>query len=231
MRFIRLAALAAAAVLVMGAGKPLPARPSAQNWTGTVTVTESGSHVLGNPGAPVKLAEYVSYTCSHCAQFQIQSDAPLRIAYVQPGKVSVEVRHLVRDPIDLTAAMLANCGDPNRFFTLHNAFLQSQERWMKVAQAATPGQQQRWTAGDTPSRLRAIAGDLGFYALMQQRGFTRTQLDRCLADEPMMRRIVGQTVKAQELNVEGTPSFLLDGVLLAGTHDWPALEAQLRARF
>ena len=221
MRFTRLAAIALAAVL------SIAARP---NWTATIAVTPSGSHVLGNPAAPVKVVEYVSYTCPHCAHFQQQSDTALRLGYVGPGKVSVEVRHFIRDPIDLTVAMLANCGDAKNFFYNHNAFLLSQDRWLARAQSASEVQKQRWTAGPTPARLRAIAGDLGLYVLLEQRGLTRTTQDRCLADEGKMRQIVSQMSEGQNQGVDGTPSFLLDGVLLAGTHDWQSLELQIKAR-
>lgn len=225
MRLFRVAAITVAAVLSIAAAKPHP------DWTGTVTIGESGSHVLGNPDAQVKLTEFISYTCSHCADFHKESDAALKLGYVLRGKVSVEVRHFLRDPVDLAAALLTNCGDPKRFFLNHNAFLQSQDRWIKVLGTASSGQKQRWTSGALGTRMRAIANDFGFYRMMEQRGYQRPALDRCLADEAMARRLAAQTQAAQTAGVEGTPSFMLDGTLLAGTHDWKALDAQLEARF
>ena len=200
------------------------------NWTATVAVTPSGGHLLGNPAAKVKLVEYVSYTCPHCANFQKQSEAALRLAYVTPGNVSVEVRHLIRDPIDLTAAVLANCGPPAGFFRTHSTFLVTQDRWIHQIETASDLQKQRWTNGPTPARLRAIAADFGFYATMEQRGVNRSAADRCLADDALLRRVVAQSAEGQELGVTGTPSFMLNGVLLAGTHDWPSLETQIKAR-
>ena len=226
----RLATLAAAALLSIGAGKPGPQAPHA-NWLATIAVTPAGSHQLGNPAAPVKLVEYVSYTCPHCAHFQRQADAPLRIAYLQPGKVQVEVRHLVRDPIDMTVAMLANCGAPSRFFANHNMFLQGQERWIGAMNTASATQKARWSSGGNAARMRAIAADFGFYAMMEQRGYDRPSVDRCLGDEAMAKRLAAQTAGAEELGVQGTPSFLVDGLLLAGTYDWQSLDAQLQARF
>jgi protein-disulfide isomerase len=233
MRLIQLVTLAAAALLSIGAGKPAPRAPqtSHANWLGNIAVTPAGSHTLGNPAAPVKLVEYVSYTCPHCAHFQRQSDAPLRIVYLQPGKVQVEVRHLVRDPIDMTVAMLTNCGAPSRFFANHNLFMQSQDRWIGAANTASAAQQARWSSGDKAARMRAIAADFGFYAMMEQRGYDRPMVDRCLADEAMAKRLAAQTAGAQELGIQGTPGFLLNGLLLAGTYDWQSLDAQLQARF
>jgi protein-disulfide isomerase len=224
MRFIRLAAVAIAAAVSIAAA-PHP------DWTGTVSLGEGGSHVLGNPAAKVKLTEFVSYTCPHCAHFQKEGDDALKLAYVLPGKVSLEVRHMVRDPIDLAAALMTNCGDPKKFFGNHNAVLRSQDTWITVMGTASDAQKARWTAGTLGARMRAIAGDFGFYRMMERRGYDRPALDRCLADEAMARRLGAQTQDAIKAGVEGTPSFMLNGTLLAGTHDWPSLDTQLQARF
>lgn len=224
MRFTRLAAIAAIALLSIGADKPHP------DWTTHVTVTAKGSHVLGNPEAQVRLTEFVSYTCSHCADFQKQSEAPLKITYVHPGKVSIEIRHLVRDPIDLTVAMLTNCGNPNRFFLNHSMFLHRQDSWMKAMGTASEAQKQRWVTGKTSARLQAIAHDFGFYELMEQRGYDRPTVNRCLADEAKAKKLTAQTQAAIDAGVDGTPSFMLDGVLLSGTHSWELLNTQLQGR-
>jgi protein-disulfide isomerase len=227
-RLIRLAALAAAALLSIGAGKPAAPRG---NWLAAISVMPGGSHALGNPNAPVKLVEYISYTCSHCAHFQEQAELPLRLAYVQPGKVQVEVRHLIRDPVDMTVALLTNCGPPASFFANHNLMLRSQKSWIAVLEKASAAQKARWVTGANLARMRAIAADLGFYALMARRGYDRPTLDRCLADLGTANRIAAQTVEAGKAGVTGTPAFLLNGALLAGTYDWPGLDAQLQARF
>lgn len=229
MRLLKFAVLAASALLTTAAGKP-QAAASGGNWNAAIAVTPSGSHVLGNPAAPVKVAEYISYTCPHCAHFAVESEGPLRLAYVGPGKVSVEVRHLVRDPIDMTAALLTNCGDRSRFFIRHMAFLRGQETWLARLGTMSEAQRQRWSSGDTITRMRAIAADFGFYAIMERLGYSRPATDRCLADTAMASRLVAQTAAARRDGVEGTPSFMIGDVLLAGTHDWRSLDLQLRAR-
>ena len=225
MRLIRLAAIAAAALLSLAATKPPPG-----NWTARVAVTPSGSHVLGNPAAELKLSEYISYTCSHCADFDREASDRLRIYGVAQGKLSVEVRHLVRDPIDMTVAMLTNCGAPAKFFANHTAFLRSQSRWLAAANSASPAQRARWTSGTARSRFQAIASDFGFYQIMASRGYDRMAVERCLADTAMAQKLADQTSEAARLGVTGTPSFLLNGELLAGTHDWQRLKPQLDAR-
>ena len=137
-KIIRLMALAAAAIPLAAATQPIRA-----NWLATVTVTPAGSHVLGNPAAKAKLTEYVSYTCPHCAHFEIESSTPLKISYVQPGQVSVEIKHLVRDPVDLTVTLLTNCGTPAQFFANHALFMRSQQTWMKTFDGLSQAQQSR----------------------------------------------------------------------------------------
>jgi protein-disulfide isomerase len=231
MRLFRLVALTAAALLSTGAGKPAPASGPHPNWLMAVSVSSSGSHMLGNPDAPVKLVEYISYTCPHCAHFQHESEIPLRIAYIQPGKVQIEVRHLIRDPVDMVVAMLTNCGPSNRFFANHNLFLQTQDKWIATNARASEVQRARWYHGDNAARMRAIAADFGFYAIMEERGYDRPAVDRCLADTATANRIAAQTVEGGRLGVQGTPSFMLNGVLLAGTYDWQGLNNQIEARF
>lgn len=221
--------LATVAFAALGATATIAAT-SHPNWTATVTVTDTGTHVLGNPAAPVKVAEFISYTCSHCADFQKQSEVAMRLAYVTPGKVSMEVRHLVRDPVDLAAALLANCGDPKRFFRNHNAFLRSQDTWMKAVANTSDQQKQRWSSGPMPTRLRAIANDAGLFGVMETLGYSRPDADRCLTDEAKMRTIVGQRDAAIAAGVQGTPSFMINNELLSDTHDWKSLETAIKAR-
>lgn len=231
-RWRRLPALFAVILAAFAAAASVGAGAAANriNWNTAVTLTPAGSHLLGNPQAQVKLAEYVSYTCPHCAQFTVQSDGPLRLAYVSKGKVSVEVRHMVRDPIDLAAGLLANCGPKDKFFGNHLALMRGQAQWIQPLVSPSPEQRTRWTTGNTLTRLRAISSDFHLYEVLEARGYSRPQLDHCLADEAMAKRLAAQGADAQKLGITATPSFVINGVALAGTHDWATLEPQIKVR-
>ncbi|MDG2002097.1 MAG: thioredoxin domain-containing protein [Novosphingobium sp.] len=224
-RTVRIAAIALVAALTMAAGKPT------SNWLKTVKITENGGHVLGNPEADVKLTEYVSYTCSHCGNFHREADGALKLAYVMPGKVSVEIQHIVRDPVDLTVALLTNCGETKGFFQRHNDFMAGQDKWLGKIGSTTQAQQARWYSGTIAARMQAIAHDFDFYPIMEKRGFSRADVNRCLGDNAKAIMITNQGTQASELGVEATPSFALDGTLLADTHKWNDLNKLLAARF
>lgn len=226
------------AALLAAASKPAPALRSdantnlaKTNWNAVVARTAIDSHLLGNPAAPVKLVEYISYTCSHCAHFAEESEAQLRIGFIAPGKGSIEVRSFVRDPVDLTAALLTHCGPAGKFFGNHAAFLRHQTTWMAPLATLTDAQRQRWSNADFATKTRAIASDLGFYSLMEARGYDRPTIDRCLANRPLAERLAQHTKDAAAKDfITATPSFLLGGVPLSGTFSWATLKPQIEAR-
>lgn len=212
------AALLAAAPVVMGAG---------ENWLATVTPNGTG-HRIGNPKAKVQLTEYVSYTCPHCAAFTKEAEGAIQIAYIQPGKVNVEIRNLIRDPIDLTVAMLVDCPPMARFPQNHSAFLAHQESWIGPLTKATAAQQARWRQPTLAGR-KAIASDFELYDIMERRGYSRVDVDRCLANETLMKQIVASSDKDwSKPGVDGTPSFAINGVIMPGTHSWQGLQSQLQ---
>lgn len=217
--FLGLAALASAA----------GAAPKTVGWNHVVSLGADGSHVLGNPAAQVKLAEYISYTCPACARFTTESEGPLRIGYVSTGKVSVEVRHLLRDPIDLTVAMLANCGPKEKFFLNHTALMRSQSTWIKPLGSASAAQRSRWTTGTLVQRNRAIANDFRLFAIMQSRGYDRMTADKCLADQAMAQQLGNQAKQGYSLGIRSTPAFTINGKLLDDTSTWSELRPQLDA--
>lgn len=201
------------------------------SWNGEITRT-NGGHLIGNPAAEAKVTEYISYTCPHCAQFTAQGDAALKLIYIPTGKVAVEIRHLIRDPIDWTAAVLANCGEAEKFTGNHTAFMTAQNTWLTKARSATPGQKQRWRSPDRTAARKAIAADLGFEEIMAQRGYSRIETAKCLADEKAAITLVMQSMEeAKRMRVSGTPSFALNGKLLNGTHNWPTLRQNIDAYF
>ena len=64
----------ASAFLALGLLAAAPAAAQAPavanvDWSQRVATTPEGGFRMGNPDAPVKLVEFLSLTCSHCATF------------------------------------------------------------------------------------------------------------------------------------------------------------------
>ncbi len=110
------------------------AAPTGQDWTSTFAASPEGGFVMGNPNAPIKLVEYGSLTCPHCAEFSEKATGPLK-ALVQQGKISWEYRNYVRDAIDTTATLIARCNGPATFFGMQEAMFANQADWFAKIQA------------------------------------------------------------------------------------------------
>ena len=210
--------------LVLTAAAPA----TAQNWNRTVEF-ENGGHVVGNPEADTRIVEFMSYTCSHCASFAREGEPAIKLTVIPTGNYTFEIRHLLRDPVDLTAALLTHCGDPSRFMMNHTAIMSRFDDWMATARKTTDAQRSRWQFGSHAARRRAIASDLGFTEIMEGRGYTRPEIDRCLADDTKAEAMVEQSqADAQTYGLTGTPSFVIDGKLQDGVHSWNTLEPVLK---
>ncbi|MXO90716.1 DsbA family protein [Pontixanthobacter aquaemixtae] len=214
--------LVGAALLTIGAN---------QNWHAAVVKTDR-SHQIGNPEAKVKLTEFVSYTCPHCASFAAKGEPVLQLAYIGQGTVQLEIRSIIRNDVDLTISLLVGCGDTDKFMRNHTYFMSTQDKWLKVFENSTLGQRLRWSSADGPTARRAIASDAGYYQMMETRGYTRTEIDRCLSDDKEAERLEANTLADfAEYKVRGTPSFAINGELLDHVHSWQALEPVLNANF
>ena len=202
----------------------------AVDWTSRVALSPTGGHVMGNPAAPAKVVEYISYTCSHCAHFVAEGAPQLKAGWVKQGKATVEVRNAVRDRYDLTAALLARCGGPARFYGNHEALFANQSAWIPQveayeANAAKPNPDQAPSAV-----LQDIGKKTGLYTLMGRRGFTPQQLDACVANPAALKAVTGMTNDAWKVaKISGTPGFSLNGKVLTGVSTWEALRAALPA--
>jgi protein-disulfide isomerase len=236
-----LSAAAAALALVIGPvaaqqqdlGRPGSSFPPAENpgnWSATIARTLRG-HAIGNPKAEARLIEFISYTCPHCADFAARGEPPLEIVLLQPGKITLEVRPVIRNGLDLAVTLLAQCGDPAGFKARHQMLMLSQANWLGRARAAPVSQQQIWQRGDKAARANA-ASALGLTEMLAARGKSHTELDACLADDTAAKALlVNEAADASEFGITGTPSFALDGKLLTDVHSWDALYPLLSAIF
>ena len=214
-----------------GGGAPvasIPA-PNGGDWSQTVTQTDQGSFVMGNPDAPVKLVEFASYTCPACASFAEKGEPQLIDKYVKTGQVSFELRNFVRDPADLGAALLARCGGPGPFFTLSDQIFAAQEEWMGKLQNLTPADQQALQTMPPAQVATTIADRAGLIEFVRVRGIPEEKARACLADQQATERLVAMTSEgAERYQVPGTPAFLINGKLAQDASQWETLEPKLR---
>ena len=205
--------------------------PNGGDWTQTVSQTAEGGFVMGNPDAKVKLVEYASMTCGHCAEFAARGEQPLIDKYVKTGLVSYEIRNFVRDPADIAAAVLARCNGPAAFFKLSDQMFASQQEWIGKLQAMSPADQQRLQAMQPLQAVQAMAEQAGLIDFVRVRGVPTQKAQQCLSNEAELNRLVQMQQKAvtDVPNFPGTPTFTINGKLAENAGTWEALDPQIQA--
>ena len=194
-----------------------------------MTKTPEGGYVMGNPAAPIKLVEYGSLTCSHCAEFSEQASAEIRDTFVASGRVSFEFRNFVRDAMDITAAMLTRCGAPESFFALTEQAMANQTAMFQKVQA---GRQCRALTPrlrcPTPSAAVAMGELTGLTEFFAARGIAKDQANACLANGAEATALAKRTTDdAEKYKIEGTPTFLINGQSI-GSLGWAELRTKLQ---
>ena len=206
-----------------------PGTAAAQrDWSKAITATADGGYRIGNPAAAVKLVEYGSLTCSHCATFAEVGVPQLLSKYVRSGRVSFEFRNFVRDPADMAAALLSRCVAPARYFSLTDRYFRSQTQWMGRIQAMSEAQLAEIAALSPHQQLPRFAALGGLEAIAAQDGVAAARAPACLTDQKATARLVAmRKVAIEQHGLKGTPTFLINGKKADTAYDWATVEPLL----
>ena len=203
------------------------AAPAGQSWVETAVETPEGGILLGNPDAPIKLVEYISHTCPACAAFAAEAAEPLKAKYVASGVVSYEMRNQIHNALDLALVKLTRCSGPQAAIPL------AEQVWANLPQIMTPVQQdpqviERSMALPEAQRFPALAQGTGLTDFFAARGIAVDQQTQCLSDFASIQAVAQQSeTQSEELNVTGTPTFILNGRNI-GSLGWAEVEANLQ---
>jgi len=213
------------------ATKRAPARaPAKVNWLNVIVATPDGGIRMGNPNAAVKLVEYGSRTCPHCALFDKEGVPALKAGPIAAGKLSYEFRDFpVHGALDLGPILLGRCVSPTQFFPMLNAMFADQQALLAKAEA-TEAKLKAMTNPSPNQIATSVANDLGYVALATRRGMAPARAKACLADRVALNRIVAMTDDAEkQFGVNGTPTFIINGTKAENVYDWAALQPLLAA--
>lgn len=200
---------------------------AATDWSKVANRKPDGAFIAGNPDAKVKLVEFLSLTCPHCAVFEGEAIAPLTAKYIRTGLVSYEVRHALRDVFDLSASLIVRCDGPAGFFAAAPALYAAQDKWMARAMEWSK------TAPDAKGvpqekLLQMVAQGAGFDQFFAARGQPAAKTNACLVDAKERDVLVAMANDAwHRPSFPGTPAFLINGVLQKDLATWADLDQRL----
>lgn len=160
---------------------------------------------LGDANAPIKVIEYASMTCPHCAAFHNNTYGALKEKYIDTGKVQFAFREFPLDPVALSVALVARCAPEDKFFNVVDVYFKSQSVW------------------------RNSNAYEGIVEVAKQLGFTKQSVDACLTNEEELEKINSiRTHGAEVLKVDATPTFFINGKKLAGALPLSTFEEEFK---
>ena len=144
--------------------------------------------VIGKPDAPIKIIEYASLTCSHCAHFHNDVLPELKSKYIDTGKVFFEFREFPLNDPALKAALTARCLPEDKYEGFIALLFKTQEHW---------------------------AGGLDYMAALKQNaklaGMSDATFDACQAD-PKLKEKMAELMQAgqEKWKINATPTFIVN---------------------
>ena len=162
----------------------------------TVLDITEDDFVIGETNAPITIIEYASLSCSHCADFHINTLGELKKEYVDTGKAKIIFRNFPFNYPALLGSMVLQCIPKDVRYDYMNALFQLQSNWV-VRENAKSTQE--------------------LFKIMQSGGMTKEEFDTCINNEELETKILQVVINAQnEYNIKSTPSFLINGILVEG---------------
>ena len=215
----------ALSLLLLAAPAAASAQPgrtaAAADLTQRVERTAEGGYRMGAANAPVKLVEYASIACSHCADFNAAAAGPLR-ERIRTGQLSWEVRPYLIFPSDPGIFLLLQCARPADFFTLSDELYAGQSGWTQRIEADAA----RLQALPARDQMVAVVRASGVEPLFRARGMSDARITACLSDRPALDRLIANHRRYAQAGVDGTPTFFING-RQAEAGSWAQLEPLL----
>ena len=152
--------------------------------------------VIGNEDAKITIIEYASLSCSHCADFHVNTLETLKKEYIDTGKVRMVFRDYPFNYPALLGSMVLRCIPENYRYDYMNALFKLQPDWVNKKNKKTIQE---------------------LYKIMQSGGMTKDEYDACIYNTELENEILKGVMEAQnQFNIKSTPSFIINGKLIEG---------------
>lgn len=167
---------------------PAPTIPSSEASKDPAVEAMMEPRTLGSDDAPIKVIEYSSLTCGHCAAFHHEDLKAIQSEYIDTGKVQFTFKEMPLNPPAIDASKLLRCMPKERFVNFMTLLFDEQSNWAYKQDYLTSLKQ---------------------YAKLA--GLSDEGVDSCLKNAELERRIVGDMQAASEkFKVQSTPTFIVN---------------------
>jgi protein-disulfide isomerase len=170
--------------------------------------------ILGDKNAPVKLIEYASMSCPHCAEFYANGFENLK-DYIDSGEVVFIYRDLPLNGPALAGAVAAQCYY-NRIKMLKIAISITNEKYYNFVKNLYKHQEKWAFMPNFIDKLKEISA--------MQGGISDEELTKCFENKELQKSIIANAQEAsQSLEIKATPTFIINDQIISGYKGWDVL--------
>src|SRR3989344_4050312 len=177
--------------------------------TERVEIDITGAPVLGKENAEVTVVEFSDYQCPFCERAYSDAVKQIKQNYIDSGKVKFVFMDfpLSFHPEALPAARAARCfefvkdGNDAEYFKYHNKIFENQQS----------------------------IGTENYKKWARELGADGAKFDTCFDSDKFTEEINKQSAYGQQVGVQGTPAFFINGKLLSGAQPFAAFKTVIDA--
>ena len=151
-----------------------------------------GERILGNPSAPIKIIEFASLTCPHCADFHTQTLGQVKAELIDTGKAYIVFSDFPLNAPALHATMAARCLPQDKYYDFTSELFAEQEKW---------------------------AGDANYIVYLRDKaatyGLPADRFKACVENKEIQQSIIDRMEASQKMwQIKSTPSFVVNNKTL-----------------
>ena len=171
----------------------------------TIEALESKS--FGDEDAKVKIVEFASLTCGHCAKFHNEVMPILKEKYIEKGLIHFTYNDFPLDKFALKASMIARCAGNEKFFKFLDVFYKKQKDWTR-----------------TKDPFKSLLKIAKFGGLKDE------ELKVCIGNKSIEDGILKQRLNSsKKYDIKATPTLYLNGEKYNGDLTIEALESKIKS--
>ena len=169
------------------------------------TIEALQTQSIGEEAAPIKMIEFASLTCGHCAKFHNEVFPLLKREYIDNGKIYFTYQDFPLDKFALKASVIARCSGKERYFS-----------FLKVLYK----KQKDWTRSQDPFKSLLKIAKLG--------GLKNDEIKVCVSNKSIEDGILKTRLSStKKFDIRATPTIYFNGEKYDGDLTYEALKLKI----
>jgi len=162
---------------------------------------------FGNEDAKIKMLEFASLTCGHCAKFHNEVMPIIKKNYIEKGLIHFTYKDFPLDKYALKATIIARCSGNKNFFNFLDVFYKKQKDWTR-----------------TQDPFKSLLKIAKFGGLKDE------ELKVCVGNKSIEDGVLKDRLKSSKnYDITATPTIYLNGEKYKGDLTIEALDSKLKS--